>query len=253
VLFVTDRFASRAAPWNTEIQLAVAKGEAPASRSRRLSFSDARDDHPSFGPASRVIVWSRSEQGRSEVVSAGIRSGHGGLLLGTPAVIEAAGPGFAAPLAWSPDGRALVVGRGNPLAPVDAIALDLATERRTDLGPALPSAGAAGFDADGGFVAIAASRRAHVAGLLPEPLGLLLAPIASQRSVETPSFRGTGVRIGEPWAPGAELELGEIAEWGEPTGVALDAAGKTLILGQRRATSNAVEERLLEIALDCAT
>jgi hypothetical protein len=61
------------------------------------------------------------------------------------------------------------------------------------------------------------------------------------------------VRIGEPWAPGAELELGEIAEWGEPTGVALDAAGKTLILGQRRATSNAVEERLLEIALDCAT
>jgi len=47
--------------------------------------------------------------------------------------------------------------------------------------------------------------------------------------------------------------VGALEDWGEPTGLALSPDGSVLVLGQRREIDGLVEERLVEITLDCAT
>ncbi len=242
VAFETDRHG---APWATEIHVADGRGEAPRSISRRLTFGAGPDDHALLRHG--VLVWSRRESAGYEVVSAGVRSGHGSLGLGDVSVLSAGGTNWIAPLEWSPDGRSLVLARGNPFRPRVARAIDPATGVGTLLGEDVAPGGAS-FNADGGWVVVASPRRARLAGLLPPQLGFLLAPLAVAIEREGPLLRGTGIRMGEPWAPGAPLELGDLAVWGEPTGIALSPDASHVILGQRSAAG---DERLVRLDLDC--
>ena len=62
-----------------------------ADPSRRLSFLRGPDSHPIFGPGPQMVTWSHRESGRYQVVAAGIRSGHGGILLGNLGVLADGG------------------------------------------------------------------------------------------------------------------------------------------------------------------
>lgn len=252
IAFESDRHATGWDPSNTEIHLVSGRGERPERASRRLTYASGPDGHAVLRQAEHLLMWSRRQGGGYAVVSAPIRGAHGGLNLGGVTVLVSAGAAWTAPLAWSPDGRSLVVARGNPFGPVSARGIDPATGRTADLGSDVAPGGVA-FTGDGGWVAVAGARRARAAGWLPAGLGFLLAPFAERVARDRPLYRDTGVRIGEPWAPGAPLALGAVAAWGEPTGLALSPDGSVLILGQRRAIDGAVEERLVEITLDCTT
>ena len=72
------------------------------------------------------------------------------------------------------------------------------------------------------------------------PLGVLVARAALPAP---PTALGVG---------GAALAIGGAADWGESTGISLTRDGTQLILGQRRTTGAGVEERLLEVTLDCS-
>ncbi len=249
VVFETDRFATWGDPTNTEIQLLSTRGDEPRWPSRRLSYRAGPDDHALLQGGGSV-VWSQRQGGRYQVVTARLRGAHGGLSLGGPALLASGGAAWAAPLAWSPDARSLVVARGNPLRPLPAAGIDFATGAETRLGDAV-SGGAAAFNADGGWVVVASARRAHLGGLLPAQLGFLLAPLATALERAAPLYRDTELRVGEPWGEGAPLALGELAGWGAPTGVSLVPGEALIVLGQRRRGEAGVEERLVEIALDC--
>lgn len=252
LLFETDRFATSLAPANTELMLATGTGAEPLHDARRITVSPGPDDHALFGPSPEILIWSHGEAGRRDVVTAVLRSGHGGLLLGRAHALVAGRGAFAAPLAMSLDARSLVVVSGNPLRPLTALALDLATGRVSSLGAEVSPAATAGFTADGGWLALATTRRAAPAGLAPSRLGGWIA--ARLRNPSASRFRSTGLRAGEPFAEGAALELdAELAAWGEPTGIAPSPDGARLVLGQRRTTESGVEERLVELVLDCAS
>jgi len=250
VVFDTDRFATWRDRANTELQLASAGGDGPGLGSRRLTVSPGPDEQALFGPSPSLLVWSRGEGGRFAVVSAVVRSGHGGLVLGRPAPLVEGRGALAVPLAWSPDARSLVVALGTPLRPARAESIDLATAARSPVGDGVVVGAPASHDADGGWLALATAERARPAGLLPARLGFLVDAFVRSRP-DAPRFRGTGVRVGEPFDAGAELALGEVAAWGEPTGVAVAPDGGTLVLGQRRASADAIEERLVELRLTC--
>jgi hypothetical protein len=250
VVFDTDRHASAWDPVNTEIHVISGKGERPQTQSRRLTFSPGPDDHPLIARPAGVVLWSRRSGGATEVVSAPMRSAHSGLQLGSPALIFSAGARWIAPVAWSPDARSFVVVRGNPFRPLPAEAFDFATAQRFDLGD--DSVGAADFVADGSWVVVAGGSRARAAGLLPDELGFLLGPWATRTDATGVRFAGTRLRVGEPWGAGSELALGDTAAWGEPTGVAITPDGARIVLGQRREVGSGIEERLLEITLECS-
>jgi hypothetical protein len=99
---------------------------------------------------------------------------------------------------------------------------------------------------------LAGARRRSVLGLLPDALGFLLESWAASRSQHEPLHRTTSVYSG---ASGTALEAArlpdDVASWGEPTGVAVHADGTGFVLGQRRSMSEAIEERLLRVDLDC--
>jgi len=249
VVFDTDRFATWRDRANTELQIASAGGDAPGIGSRRLTVSRGPDEHAVFGPSPSLLVWSRGQGGRFSVVSAVVRSGHGGLVLGRPASLVEGRGAVVAPLAWSPDARSLVVSLGTPLRPAPALSLDLATTTRSALGAVVPAAPAAHV-ADGAWLALATTERARAVGLLPARLGFLVDALARARP-DAARFRGSGVRTGEPSGEGVALALGEVAAWGEPTGVAVAPDGRTLVLGQRRAADASLEERLVELHLAC--
>lgn len=250
VVFDSDRHASVWDPVNTEIHVISGKGERPPTSSRRLTFSPGPDDHPLIARPAGVVLWSRRAGGATEVVSAPMRSAHGGLQLGSPVSIVSAGARWTAPVAWSPDARSFVVVRGNPFRPLTAEVFDFATAQRFDLGD--DSVGAADFVADGGWVVVAGGSRARAAGLLPDELGFLLGPWATRTDATGVRFRETRLRVGEPWGEGSELALGDVAAWGEPTGVTITPDGDRIILGQRRAVGSRIEERMLEITLECS-
>ena len=253
LVFDTDRYVSWRDPTNTELQITSGAGEAPGIGSRRLTVSPGPDERAVFGPSPNLVAWTRGEGARLGVVSAVVRSGHGGLVLGRPALLLAGRGRFVAPAAWSPDARSLVVVRGNPLRPLEALSLDLALPASVELGTDAVAGASASHDADGAWLALATSERARLAGLIPQHLGFLVAAL-DRRGSDAPRFRGTGVRVGEPFGVLAPLDLGDLATWGEPTGVALAPDGERIVLGQRRATPEGrVEERLVEIVLDCAT
>lgn len=253
VIFDTDRWESWAAPFNTELQLIGAGSEEAGRGSRRLTVSRGPDDHAVFGPGSTVLAWSQGGGGHYAVVSGAIRSGHGGLILGGIRVLYDGGSSWTAPLAWSPDARSLVVVRGNPLRPLDALVVDPATGAEVSVGAEVSGLASASFSADGGWLAVSTTERASVAGLISGRLGFLLAPLAMASGNASVRFRGTGVRAGEPRAEGTAFELGEAQAWGEPTGVALAPNGRSFVLGQRRSTDHGVEERLVRVTLDCSS
>ena len=249
VLFDTDRWATRAAPWNTELQQITATGEAPRRPSRRLTYHPGRDDHALPGPGGGSVVWSRAVGGRFAVVSAGFQRAHGALLLDEPRVVAAGGAAWAAPLAWSPDARALLVGRGNPFGSWRAEALDPATGRTWELGADLAGAD---FSADGGRIVLAGTRPAGLLGRLPAGLGFALGPLALGPGERGAARSGSTARTGDTGGEVSELALGELGAWGAPTGIALEPDGTGFVLGQRRAAEGGVQERLVRVTLECS-
>lgn len=251
VVFDTDRHATGWDPSNTELHLVTGRGDGPPPPSRRLSYHPGPDEHAILARGTGLLIWSRGTGGGYRVVSAPVRSAHGGLMLGAETLLAFGGSQWTAPLAWSPDARSLVVMRGNPFRPLPAALVDFAGDRRSVLAADAAGPGAVSFSADGGWVAVATSRRARLTGLLPAGLGFALAAFATRAAESEVLFRGTGLRTGEAWGEKAELDLGDAADWGEPTGVALAPDGQVLVVGQRRTRDGAVSERLLEITLDC--
>ncbi len=249
LVFESDREADWRSPDDTEIFLLATERQGP---SRRLTFRPGPDEWPRLGPRSQWVVWSQRDSGRYQVVSAGLRSGHGGILLGNAGVLATGGAEWIAPLGWAPNGRTLVMGRGNPFAPLEGLAVDPATGTVVGLGDDL--APSAAFVADGGWLAFPTAQGGHWAGALPRFLGFALAPWARARSREQSLLHGTGIRSGptsDPTTTRALTLSEELADWGAPTGLALEPDGRGLILGQRRARSGRIDERLLEISLDC--
>jgi hypothetical protein len=249
LVFDTDRHATWLQPDDTEVYLAATQR---AMASRRLTFRAGPDERALLGPGSQFVAWSRRDGGRYEVATAALRSGHGGILLGNVGVLARGGAEWIAPLAWSPDARSLVVGRGNPFAPLAGFVFDPATSVETPLGDGL--APAASFVADGGWLAIATAQGGHWGGALPAVLGFALGPRATALAAHEPLLTNTGVRSGAAAEPGAAAALAlpaELAAWGEPTGLALDPDGTRFVLGQRRARAAGVEERLVEVTLSC--
>ena len=176
---------------------------------------------------------------------------HGSRFLGTPGRLFRGGTRWAIPLSWSADMRHLVVGDGQPLRPLRVTLLDPATDASQELPEQVAAGSAASFVADGGWMLIASTERAGIASLLPASLGFLL-PRIRPGVVDAGRFRTTRVRMGEPGHEGKTVELGELGSWGHPTGISTGPAGKSFVLGQRRHTETGVEERLLEVTLDCS-
>lgn len=256
VVFETDRHARWWDPTNTEVQLIQVQENGPLRASRRLTYARGPDDHALLTPGLRSLVWSRRDAGH-RVVTAAIRQGHGGVVLGPEATLARGGAVWIAPIAWSPDARSLVVVSGNPFRPLVARRLDLAAGTVTDLGDDVAPGGAA-FNGDGGFAALAGARRRRLAGLLPSMFGGVLAPFATDLGLGRALLRDTDVRVGASLGASQgdqaplTLALGEVARWGEPTGLAMTADGRTIFLAQRRADETETAERILEISLDCS-
>jgi len=253
VVFTTNRHARWSDPANTELHVLVTR-VVPRAASRRVSYSPGPDDFALFAPASVTVVWSRWRDGRLELASAGLRSAHGGLSLGPARVLASAGAGWIAALGWSRDARALALSRGNPFRPAPARALDPATGETPELAPLSPGfSRAVSFGGDGTVVAVAGTGRGRVLGLLPASLGFLLAPAAQAALRDAVVGRGTSVSVGPLRGERVALALGPLAEWGEPTGIALEPDGTAFVLGQRRAREGGVQERLVRVVLDCAS
>ncbi|MDJ0867997.1 MAG: hypothetical protein QNK03_17965 [Myxococcota bacterium] len=252
VVFETDRHATWLHPDDTEIHLIAARRGKRHPVSRRLTFDPGPDDHALLGPGARTLVWSKRRGGRFDVVAASIRTGHGGLLLGRANLVASGGAAWIAPLGWSPDARTLVVATGNPFAPLKAHAIDPATGIPTPI--RADSGRRAAFNADGGWIALAAGRPDHPGSVLPGFLGFALAPLATAASRERAVLGSTELHAGPAPGPGTLVELPEaVTTWGGSTGVALAADGTTLFVGQRRRAGDGVQERLLEVRLRCDT
>jgi hypothetical protein len=256
VVFDTDRHASSRHPTNTEVHLISARRQ-QRRFSRRLTHGPGPDDHALFDPGGGLLVWSRGHEGRFAVVTAAIQSGHGGVVLGPPRVVAAAGARWIAPLAWSPDAHALAVARGHPLRPAVATAIDFSSGIEWSLAGGLAPAGSVAFSADGSWLAAAGTRRATSLGLLPGSLGFLVGRLVALGGVAAPVFSGSFVRTGGTGAARkasaslAPVELGALADWGGSTGIGLEPDGTGFVLGQRRRGADGVEERLVEVSLEC--
>lgn len=248
LIFDSDRDADFAEPDNTELYLTSAVGSPRPAR--RISFHPGADDHAFFSD-SGVVVWSRGWGGSYDVVAATIRSGHGARFLGTPGRLFRGGTHWTIPLGWSPDQRHLVVADGQPLRPLRVSLLDPATDATRKLTERVAPGSAASFVADGGWMLLASTKPAGAGSLLPSWLGFLLVRL-SPGLADDGRFRTTHVQMGEPGGDGEEVELGELASWGRPTGLSSDLAGRSFVLGQRRQTNGKVDERLVEVELGCS-
>jgi hypothetical protein len=244
VLFDSDRFASWRHPSDTEVMVVSGRGEeGPRHPSRRLTNRAGPDDHAFYDPSGTGLVWSSGESGRFEALRAPVRSGHGGLLLGEPLPLARARLSWLVPLAWAPDARTLVVARGQPLAPLVAERIDPATGEGRALERALV-AGSVSFSADGSVWALASTEPAGARRLVPAALGNVLARFVNGARV---GAEGTRVAIGEVAGEPAGVELGPVASWGVPTGLALAPDARSFVLGQRGPRG----ERILRIGLAC--
>lgn len=254
LIFATDRHATWRHPDDTDLYLAAAQREDKVDPGRRLSFTIGPDESPVFGPGSMMVTWSRRLEGRYEVVAASIRSGHGGLLLGTPGVLASGGAQWIAPVAWSPDARNLLVARGNPYAPLSVEVVDPTRFARELLGTDAAPAGS--FDGDGGWLAFGTTKPLHWAGVLPRALGFALGPLANLQRSHDALTRDSGARSGATAqaAQAVALDLaGEVAAWGEPTGVAIEPDGSGFVIGQRRRDDGEdVRERIVAVKLACS-
>lgn len=252
LVFESDRHATSLQPTNWDAFLVSVRGSEPKS-SRRLTFDPGPDTFGALDPGSRLLVWSSGSGGRFAVASAALRSGHGGLLLGSPSRLVDGGAAWVAPLAWSPDARTLVVLRGDPAGRQQGYALDPASGREIELSAPGAALVDASFSRDGSLLAVATTRPAAASAAMPASFGFLVARLGALDPREDTRLRGSGVRIGAPWSDElAPLSLGELAEWGHPTGIALEPDGSALVLGQRRTTEAGTQERLLHVELGCA-
>ncbi len=251
IVFDSDRHASRFDPTDTELYRMNAHGDEPPAHARRLTYAAGADEQAIFSALPGSVLWSRREAGRYFVASAAFRSSHGGTQLRDPSVVYAGGTSWVAPLAWSPNARTLLVARGNPLAPLAVLAIDPATGAEKELLSDAPGRASIGFNADGGWVALARTGRGRAAGWLPQSAGFLVAPLYALEAPGRPSFRGTAIVTGSTHDALRPVELGEHGAWGEPTGVALYPNGDALVVGQRRSRESGAEERLLELRLTC--
>jgi hypothetical protein len=244
VLFDTDRFASWRSPADTDVMLASGRGEdGPRHPARRITYSPGPDDHALYDPSGAGLLWTHGGEGRFEVRRASILSGHGGLLLSEPLALFRGRSAWTVPLAWAPDGRTLVAGFGQPLAPLVGVRLDPASGARERVEGGLV-AGSVSFSADGRIMAVAATEGAGAARLLPGALGNGIARLSARGSA---SAEGTRVAIGEAGGALGEVELGEAAGWGAPTGLSLLPDARGFVLGQRGAAG----ERIVRVELDC--
>ncbi len=245
VLFDSDRFASWRSPSDTEVMLVSARGdEGPRHPARRLTYRPGPDDHAFYDPSGSGFVWSSGESGRFEVLRAAIQSGHGGLLLSPPFALASARVSWIIPLAWAPDARTLVVARGQPLAPLVGERIDPASGERSPLTQGGVLAGSVSFSADGSLMAVASTSPAGATRLVPFTLGNLLG-----RSVDEAraGAEGTRIALGDVGAEPAELELGPLARWGAPSGIALAPDARAFVLGQRGSHG----ERIVRVELAC--
>jgi hypothetical protein len=216
VLFDTDRFASWWRPLDRELMV-LAAGEGRAGSSRRLTWDAARDTHALYDPSGLGVAWSRRTlAGRA--VRAPIKLGHGSLSLGRREVLARGGFAGVTPLAWSPDARAFAYAGGFAFAPWAELG-DFAGEAPRALPAASAYAASVSFSADGSQLA----RAERANGI---------------------SRVWLGDTNGEP----AEVELGELAAWGEPTGLALAPRADAFALAQRRGAA----ERIVWAELACA-
>ena len=228
-------------------------GEAPRRRCRPSGSPSTRPRiaRRVLGPEGGLLVWSRQEDGRQELVGAGIRGGHGGILLGAPTAVARGGLAAVMPLAWSSDARSVIFVRGNPLGTPAAFRLDPATGVETPIGDAAVGAPA-------GTSAMAAGSRwppARPRGLvarLPAWLGFAIAPLATVLRARRCIARRDAAYGSESRPSQAIPSISASCPRGaRPRGVALDPSGTSLVLGQRRVTPAGVEERLVEAQLDC--
>ncbi len=220
LLFETDRDGSPAIH-AMETRL---RGERPRP-SRRLTPGGGRSAAPRYEPTGRGLVWSHMASGRVSVEVASIVSGHGGLILGLARPVYAGGTAWVAPLAWAPDGRSLVVGRGSRPGPLQAAWIDPATGAERGLGM-VPGLGAVDFSRDGRTLAML--RDDPTTGTAA-PLGFLLArlPLGPVRS-------GTASTLwmGDPEGELAAVSLGELAGR-RLVGLAVDPSAQGLVLAER--------------------
>ena len=250
VVFSTDRFASARHPLDTELMVMARPKGARRFVSRRLTHDTAIDDHAGYDPGGHGIYWLRARRGRAVVRRAGIQSGHGGLLLAGEEDLVRAHAGWAVPLAWSPDARALVTARGHGLGPLRGELLDPATGTRAPLGGSLAPGPSASFSRDGSVLALAETATIRAAALLPESVGFLVGRLRTFSRDAAPEITsGTVVRLGAPLGERVAVELGEAAAWGAPTGVALAPDARGFALGQVRADG---QERIVWVDLECA-
>ena len=147
------------------------------------------------------------------------------------------------PLAWAPDARTLVVARGQPLAPLLGERIDPATGESWPVARGLLSGGVS-FSADGSLMAVASTAPSGVTRLVPVALGNLLARAADEANA---GAEGTRIAIGDVGTELAEVELGPVARWGAPTGIALSPDARAFVLGQRGSRG----ERIVRVELVC--
>ncbi|MCG8588018.1 MAG: hypothetical protein MJE66_01880 [Proteobacteria bacterium] len=249
VVFDSDRHVSAETPVNTELYGAATPEAGPRLAARRLTFSPGPDDRAIPAPRAGLLVWSRSGPGGYFVASASLQTGHGGVVLGNPGALYAGKTRWTAPLAWSRDARALFVIEGQPLSTGRLLRIDPATgqvEVELETGAA---ATGHGVRADRGLAVGARARSTGLAAQLPHALGFAWGRLQIARGL-APRLRAASWY----WTAGDEtgsLDLARWGDWGEPTGATLTPDGAVLVIGQRRTTAQGVEERLLEIALDC--
>ncbi len=247
ILFDSDRFASWREPANTEVMAVDARGEAPRRAARRLTSHRGRDDHASYDPAGGGFAWSRDEGGHFRLMRASILSGHGGLILSELQELARGGASFVRLAAWSPDARSLAVVRGHRFDSWRGELLDPATGARDLLADQLAPGPSVSFSADGAQIAAAETATLRAGALVPRALGFLVARLP-ERLAPPELHRGSVVRLGPTRGELARLDLGEDADWGAPTGIALARDARAFALGQR----NGDAERLLWVELDCA-
>lgn len=220
--------------------------ERPRGRlpSRRIIPGSAPGAFPIYEASGRGILWSTGEHGRFTVLAAALVTGHGGLILGTNRPLVAGGVAWVAPLAWSRDARSLVYAHGAGPDAYEGWWLDPATGEEKSLGPMAGSA-AASFSRDGRLMVVSSEpgRDAGSAGL-----GFVLARIGG--GAERVAGRSQ-LRIGTPGGELVPIGLGAVAAWGAPTGVALAADGRSIVLGQWRLGSDGREERLIRLLRSC--
>jgi hypothetical protein len=220
VFFETDRHGS----WDVHVvSTERRKGKLPASG--RLTPSGSLDRMGLYEPTGRGLVWSHSGAGRFAIKMATLVTGHGGLILGSARTVVEGGTAWIAPIAWANDGRSLVYGRGVGPGIVEAILLDPALGTRRPLGP-VAGPGSVSFSRDGQLMAVVQSQTPSPG---PAGLGFFLARLGVGAE-ERPSR--ASLAFGPPGGELVQADLGELAQAGPPTGVALSPNGRSLVLSQ---------------------